>query len=119
MENLKPSLNKLLLEKAKKKKKEPPVLISTVSFILKKVAHPTRLSVIYLLEKQGQMSVNTMVEILECEQSLLSHHLSELREIGLLKAERKGQQIFYSVTDTNLSSILHAFEDYSLPVSNP
>ena len=39
-------------------------------------------------------------------QSLVSHHLRLLRAARLLKAERKGKQIFYSIPDCHVREML-------------
>jgi len=63
-----------------------------------------------LLEGNSRLSVNEICELLSCEQSLLSHHLTNMRLKGLLKAEKEGLNVFYSLREKNLSSIIDCIE---------
>lgn len=63
---------------------------------LKALADPTRLAVVEALMK-APCHVGELVELLGVEQSLLSHHLRVLREIGLLHSQRDGKAVLYSL----------------------
>ena len=63
---------------------------------LKALADPTRLSVMEALMDRPR-HVSELVELLGVEQSLLSHHLKVLRDIGLLEASRDGKAVLYSL----------------------
>ncbi len=90
------SLNKTKLEKA--------------AFILKTIAHPTRLAVISMLQNQEELTVNGLVELTGCEQSLLSHHLTNMKIKGLLEVRKLGTKSFYRLKERNLSQILTCIE---------
>ena len=63
---------------------------------LKVLADKTRLAVMeYLMEKPSH--VGGLAEVLDVEQSLLSHHLRVLRKAGLVVADREGKSVVYSV----------------------
>ncbi len=63
---------------------------------LKALADPTRLAVVEAL-MDGPRHVGKLAELLDVEQSLLSHHLRVLRDIGLLRADRDGKAVLYSL----------------------
>ncbi|MCW5906424.1 MAG: helix-turn-helix transcriptional regulator [Chitinophagales bacterium] len=84
--------------------------LEKVSAVFRTIAHPTRLAVLELLDKNGQMSVNELMAITNCEQSLLSHHLANMRSTGLLKSERKGQNIFYSIKEEKITEVVRCIE---------
>lgn len=84
--------------------------LEKTAFILKTIAHPTRLGVICLLDKKGRLTVNELCELTECEQSLLSHHLSNMKIKGLLKAEREGQNMYYSLREKQLMRIIEVID---------
>ncbi len=84
--------------------------LEKAAYILKTIAHPTRLAVIQLLDKKGKMGVNDICRSLQCEQSLVSHHLSNMRIKGLLKSEREGTSIFYSLKERELLKIMEAID---------
>ena len=77
------------------------------AFILRTIAHPTRLSVIHLLQANDRLSVNELVTLTGCEQSLLSHHLNNMKLKGLLAAERSGTNKYYSLKERNLVQVLN------------
>lgn len=85
--------------------------LEKAAFILKTIAHPTRLAIIDLLQEKKKLSVNEICERLECEQSLLSHHLSNMRIKGLLNSQRKGTSIYYSLKEKDLAKIVTVIED--------
>jgi DNA-binding transcriptional ArsR family regulator len=85
--------------------------LEKAAYILKTIAHPLRLAIINLLDIHEQMSVNQICETLNCEQSLLSHHLTNMRIKGLLKADRQGVQVFYSLKEKDLVKLLDCMEN--------
>jgi len=80
--------------------------LEKAAYILKTIGHPIRLAVVSILNEKDRLSVNEMCEELACEQSLLSHHLTNMRIKGLLKAEKEGQNVYYSLREKNLAGII-------------
>ena len=78
--------------------------------LLKAVSHPMRLSVLQLLEREGALSVSDICEKLSSEQSLTSHHLSNMKLKGILGSKRDGQRILYFLQLTELSNLLRCME---------
>ncbi|MFD1848741.1 ArsR/SmtB family transcription factor [Oceanobacillus bengalensis] len=70
------------------------------SMLLKLLGDKTRLSMVKILEKH-ECCVCEFVEIFRMSQPSISQHLRKLRDVGLVKEERKGQWIFYSVNKGN------------------
>jgi len=68
---------------------------------LKVLADRTRLAVMESL-MDDPSHVGRLVEILDVEQSLLSHHLRVLREAGLVVADRQGKAVLYRVAPETL-----------------
>jgi len=62
--------------------------------VLKILADDTRLAVMELL-LEGPRYVGEMMEQLDVEPSLFSHHLRVLRDAGLVTAERDGKAVLY------------------------
>lgn len=65
--------------------------------MLKLVGDESRLKILCLL-KEGEMCVCKIVEGLALSQSLISHHLKDLKDAGLVEDEKKGQWVHYSLT---------------------
>lgn len=70
--------------------------IDKASQVLKLMGDKTRLAMLKLLEK-NECCVCEFVELFNISQSAISQHLRKLRDLGLVKENRKGQWIFYSL----------------------
>lgn len=77
-----------------------------LSYILKSIAHPTRLAIVQLLEQKESLFVNEICEILCCNQSLVSHHLTNMKNSGILQSNKKGLNIYYTLKVRELSKVL-------------
>jgi ArsR family transcriptional regulator len=76
------------------------------AYTLKAISHGTRLCVISLLAETEEMNVSEIGEKLKCEQSLLSHHLTDMRAKGILNCRREGKNCFYSLKNKQITRIL-------------
>ncbi|MDP4207984.1 MAG: metalloregulator ArsR/SmtB family transcription factor [Bacteroidota bacterium] len=80
--------------------------LEKAAFILKTIAHPTRLAIIDVLHKHGQLPVNDVCRLLNAEQSIISHHLINMKIKGLLTATKSGNQVYYSLKELKLLQII-------------
>ncbi len=83
------------------------------AYILKAVAHPTRLAIIQLLDAQENLMVNEICETLKCEQSLISHHLINMKLRGILKSHKDGLNVYYSLKEREITNLLTCIENCS------
>jgi DNA-binding transcriptional ArsR family regulator len=83
----------------------PSKSTKTASF-LKVIANPTRIDIIGLLTAKKQLSVTQICNKLNIEQSLISHHLKNMRNSGILSAKRDGIQIYYAIATPGVLEIL-------------
>ena len=81
--------------------------------ILKTIGHPVRLSVLETLKEQEPLSVQDLMERTTTEQSLLSHHLSKMKDKGILTCQRDGKRIMYSLVDRHILNIFKCMENCS------
>lgn len=65
--------------------------------VVKALAHPTRLLVIEELAAR-ERSVGELQKLVDCDLSTMSKHLSILRTAGILKAEKRGTLVYYSLS---------------------
>lgn len=65
---------------------------------------PTRARIVYALTR-GEHSVNALAEMAGVSASAVSHHLARLRGIRLVRARRRGNQVFYCVDDAHVSRL--------------
>jgi len=74
---------------------------------LKIIAHPVRLCILKGLLSKGQCNVSYMQSCLDMPQSTISQHIQKLRSAGIIKGERNGLQINYSVCDERVEKIIN------------
>lgn len=78
--------------------------------LLKALAHPTRLHLMFLI-RDKQPCVRFMEETLGIAQPNISQHLSMLRNMGIVEAEREGNQVCYSIKNLKVLKLLDALLD--------
>ncbi len=88
--------------------------LEKVAFILKSIGHPIRLGIIKLLTSQKEMSVNDIGKDLAVEQSLLSHHLNNMKLKGILQNRRNGKNIFYCLKMKEVTTVIECMSKCDL-----
>jgi DNA-binding transcriptional ArsR family regulator len=79
--------------------------IKKASSIYRAINHSLRLQIIGIIHKAGSINVTPIIQELKLEQSLISAHLKILRDAKIVKTERRGSNIFYSVNYQEISRI--------------
>ena len=85
--------------------------LEKIAFILKTIAHPLRLQIVELLDIHGDLSVSAICEKLKTEQSLTSHHLSNMKLKGILRSKKEGRKVLYSLKEKSVLQILNCLDD--------
>lgn len=73
--------------------------------IYKALAHPIRIKIVMKL-LSGPLCVCVLNENVEFSQSNLSQHLKILKDSGILKSEKDGIRIMYSIKDKEVKNLL-------------
>jgi ArsR family transcriptional regulator len=81
-------------------------MMEQVAYTLKAIAHGTRLGIISILSQDHELNVSQLGEKLRCEQSLLSHHLTDMRAKGILNYRRDGKNSYYSLKNKQITQII-------------
>lgn len=71
--------------------------VDSLSSVLQLVDEGRRLQILCIL-RQGDHCVCEINNHLNASQSLISHHLKDLKDGGLIKDDKKGLNVFYSLT---------------------
>ncbi|QGU95727.1 metalloregulator ArsR/SmtB family transcription factor [Clostridium bovifaecis] len=83
-----------------------------IAELLKVIAHPVRLCIIRGLLRKGKCNVSYMQNCLDIPQPTVSRHLQMLKNAGLIKGERNGLEINYTVCNEKVTNIINLlFED--------
>jgi ArsR family transcriptional regulator len=85
--------------------------LDKAAYILKSVAHPVRLAILELLAGVDKMSVTEICELLNCEQSLMSHHLINLKLKGILGSTKEGLKIYYWLKEKEVIKLISCIEN--------
>lgn len=79
----------------------------------KLLADPSRLRMIYALLETGELCVSDLADAVGVSESATSHQLRQLRLAGLVRATKRGREVFYRVADTHVRLLLDvAVEHY-------
>lgn len=91
--------------------------LEKAAFVLKTIAHPTRLAIIELLSKQGRKTVSEICTSLNLEQSLTSHHLNTMKLKGVLGSEKEGKNSYYHLKLKEVTQIISCIDNCDLTFS--
>ena len=84
--------------------------LESASEMLKAIAHPIRIAIVDMLNENKKLNVTEIYEALEIEQAVASHHLSILKNKGVVISERYGKNCIYSLKFPRLSQIVSCIE---------
>ncbi len=80
--------------------------VEKAAYVLKAVAHPLRIKIILMLIEHQELNVSAIYKNLNAEQSLISHHLINMRDKGVLDIRRSGKNIYYFLVDPAISEVI-------------
>jgi ArsR family transcriptional regulator, arsenate/arsenite/antimonite-responsive transcriptional repressor len=72
------------------------------------LAHPTRREILEML-KDGSRNAGDIASAFAIAKPTLSMHLAKLREAGLIRSERQGNTIIYSINLSVIEDVMLAF----------
>ena len=77
----------------------------TAARFFRGLGDPTRVRILHIL-LEGERSVSDLVGMLGVPQGRVSSHLSCLRWCGFVEADRRGRNVYYTVTDPRVRELL-------------
>lgn len=80
------------------------------SDVFKALSDPTRREILRLL-RDGDLTAGAISERFDISKPSISHHLATLKHAGLVTAERRGQEIVYSLDATLFEELIAYFLD--------
>lgn len=89
-------------------------LLDSISDTFKVFGDKTRIKILYVLHA-SELCVCDIAQLLDMNQSAISHQLRVLKQAKLIKSRREGKSVFYSLDDSHVRTILsmgmeHAME---------
>ena len=67
----------------------------------KALSDDTRQQILVMLQEQ-ELSVSDVVDAFTMSQPTISHHLSILKQFGLVTSRKEGKQVFYAINQDNV-----------------
>lgn len=83
-----------------------PRLENDLSQMFRLLSDKTRLRIVLYLDREQELHVSALCERLDLPQPAVSHHLAQLRLVGLIESRREGKHNFYSINKTHLKEIM-------------
>lgn len=87
-------------------------LSETCYLFFSTLANPTRLAILELL-RDGPKNVSEIAEVLDQEQSMISHNLKPLRRCRFVFSERKKKERLYSLNKETMEPLFKIFAYHS------
>lgn len=91
---------------------------SAVAELFKQVSDPTRVNIFWILCHREE-SVSGLSAALEISPPAVSHHLRSLRDCGLITSNRRGKEVIYKITDTEVSRTMHLMVEQIMEIACP
>lgn len=90
--------------------------LERVAKILKTISHPVKLEILEILEHEEDLDVSSLYARINfsCDLSMMSHHLSKMKDNGILNSVKRGKQVFYQVSDKSIFKIFDCMENCDL-----
>lgn len=108
------STNTIVSKQTAVSEEMPETTIEFASNLFKLLGHPLRLRIVELLDLHGEETVNRIAELTDQPQSTVSLYLNRLKNAGLLKSRRDGNQTFYTLSDRSLPILLNCMRGSKL-----
>ena len=70
------------------------------------LSDPNRLAIVIFL-KDGKKSVSEITKHLGLSQSAVSHQLKIMRDTRILKSQKEGKTVYYSINDEHVETIVN------------
>lgn len=78
--------------------------------ILRMLGHPMRLMIVRELISKGPLNVSELQKLLRVPQSTMSQQLIKLKQFKMVSYERKGNEIYYKVSDEKVIESMKELE---------
>ena len=80
--------------------------LKKAAMILRALNHKLRQQIVRILDENKKLTVTELYIQLRLEQSVASQHLAILRRAGIVKTEREGKFIHYTINHDRISDIM-------------
>lgn len=85
--------------------------LSFGSQIFKSVSEESRVRILHLLYRNGELTISDLEHILEYTQTKTSRHITYLKNSGIISARKVDQWVFYSIRE-EVEEIIHRIFEF-------
>jgi DNA-binding transcriptional ArsR family regulator len=85
--------------------------LKKASMILRALNHKLRQQIIRLLDENKRLTVTELYIQMRLEQSVASQHLAILRRAGIVRTERHGKFIYYTIHVGRIAEIMKCVDE--------
>jgi ArsR family transcriptional regulator len=84
--------------------------LSKVAEIFSGLAHPTRIEIVEILEDGASLTVGEILAELKIDPTLLTHHLTKMKNLGILRSTREGRNVYYQLAMPEITGVLDCIQ---------
>jgi len=85
--------------------------LKRVADIFTGLAHPVRLEIVGFLEHGQPVTVGEILSEVKIDPTLLTHHLTKMKHIGILDSRREGRNVFYKLAIPEITKVFDCIEN--------
>lgn len=85
--------------------------VDEIAARFKALSEPSRLKILFVLSC-GELCVEHLTSAVGSNQSAVSHQLKTLKDHRIVKAQRRGKQIMYSIADGHILAMLELAKEH-------
>jgi len=93
------------------KRRKTPADFRKRADVFKALSNPNRLLIVDALSS-GERCVAELTELVGLDMSTVSNHLAVLRNVGFLADDRRGTQVFYTLTTPCVMNIFCCLDEF-------
>ena len=93
--------NQAQIDDCKQSIEDVSASVTRISKALNLAGNEVRLKILFLLAKESQMCPCDLSDVLGMTVPAISQHLKKLKEAGIVKSEKIGQTVIYSLAESN------------------
>ena len=93
----------------------PVAFMNQMADVLKVMGHGFRLRIVEFLDLHGPTPAHVLLAALGGAQGALSQHLSRLRLAGVIQAERRGKEVWFTIATPAAPTLLNCMRQRMSP----
>lgn len=84
----------------------------SLATLFRLLGDPTRTRMLYALVEAGELCVGDLAEVVDADESAVSHALRLLRTAGVVRNRRAGRHVYYRLDDVHVRLLLDVSREH-------